>query len=694
MAVDLQEPNDLSGGIDFDRRDPGNPSRLASNYENLNQLPVNLEYQEYKESRLLDAIQSEEIEREWASQNLEHEERKKTLGIGQVIKPKHNHLGSFKRLLENTVNNIEFSPTNYPIFDGVLAAKAKMDKKGNSSHALPPALERNLAILRNYMLITLFPDGVFDPPGTDAASEQKAKEYDRKIQILDSIATDLGKALASPATKKNVFQRWWRTATLFVQGEPLSKKEETKFFEDSNIADVGIKALYDRMQAKHADMFPPREQTAFSDANIARYKNSTEMAKVAEALRLIAPDFYDVKNLRAKDKIVSIQEGRDALHVLRENLAEGMDSFDVYNRDPRQSISRDILRATHALRSELAEIASTRPDLLNDKVILDAKDAIAQVAYRAGLNVVKMLEEEGDLTRAKQYSQDLEKATRPEHKTTELQVRLPALIKIIDDALSRVADIQESLPVRNSLMQPEKSELPATELANSYLTLNAIENLSSEAKQTSIREAENILNNLRLQMSEGKHNEGLQLFEVVLVPVSVINLELAELLKMNPELFKDPAMLGIADVVTQITYRANESIIASLISEGNTELAAELKARNEAATPDELKTTPENVPLNGLITQAIRGLESVEAKKLQLKQQEMQQHSQQVRENQENKAYSQALNALSGAKEKVEFNKVGGINHPKLLKVIEDKRAEKIEQAKREEAQTTSKGRY
>ncbi len=440
---------------------------------------ANLQFQEAQERNEENAILQEARDRDaelaWS--------QKPDQLVGNVTKPKENTLGGYKSALRQGggVNGIEFSPDTYGAFDAVIVQKCGIDEDGKSTH---PAfnkdnpnyqsyapLRRNLAILRNYLLVQYFPDGIYFPVGDKAAS----KEDEENLKKIQSIAEKLGKKLGA-GTPKTLLGRWWQSIKRLFSGKSLAAPNTSVLLEASNGPDVGIATLYDtitKMQANDAgELFGanpsnwnllPREQTPFSDEDMEHYKNSSRMNRVANAFEYTTRHFKSVDTLSQKDKDISVEHAREILEKLRIKLSNGMREFNAEVgdvRDERQEIAHDLLRATEAFRGETAAIARYNPELLrNNKALADAADVIGKIAYRVRADVVNMLREEGNIEAADKMAARLAKFPE-KFKSREDQIPLNELIKMLDSGLSEAQQIVKRSGIAVSYVREQNMPPP------------------------------------------------------------------------------------------------------------------------------------------------------------------------------------------------------------------------------------------
>ncbi|MEI7668589.1 MAG: hypothetical protein WCJ33_00725 [Pseudomonadota bacterium] len=591
-----------------------------------------------REDAIIEAMRQSEPEVLWDQKFVE---------MGNAARPKEETLRGYKAIMRqgSGVRNIEFSRIIYPSFDDTIAKLCGVDD--DSKDPINPAfatnspnyinyapLRRNIAIFRNYLMVQLFPDGLYLPVGNDDASQKARAEDEKNFYKLENIAEYLGDELGGGIASENIFQKWWRSVKRFFKQESLEDQITTKFLKDANIHDIGIATIYDKVQQIQYFELPPRSETPFSDENIALYKSSTTMAKVADAFDAILPDFSSTKNLKTKEKLVSPEEALDVLGKLRLKISQGIEDFSLDILDPRQEIARKILRSTHALRGELAEIANHDPEKLNDPIILQAKDAIGQIAYRVRGDVINMLIEEKDYEKAQRIKEELELNTPAQYKTTESQISVIDLIGQIEASLLQAGKICNDFPFRSTLnttikpQNTEKSEEIIDGFLNIIPNLCSVESMSVEAKQISVEEARKILENLRLMSNDESSNsyrdlkdENIKIAEDLLNVSYSFNNILANLIKNDATILEDSNIISVIDAITQIACRAGNDMINNLRLSGKEEIAFKLKQRLDKIIPDKLKTFEKDISLKDLAKQLESGLnyaENITAKTIKL----------------------------------------------------------------------------
>ena len=635
--IDKREDPNLFGVAISDRtQGPYNPDGLTGNSI---EVPLPYTLKNDRDNAIAARDRDKEIAIEQAMQSGGETEVKweddlrggKGLEFGNVVKPEHDTYRAYKAVLwqGSGARNIEFSPVNYPNFDGVIVKKCGVDDTGRSLNAafnrdgpdysLNAPLHRGVATLRNYLAASMFPDGVYLPQGDSAQVKRDYEQDIANFKKLTKIAEFLGEKLAGEEANENIIQKFTRSVKRLFAGERLSTPDVSAFMQAANVPDTGIKVMYDAIAANPEFNLPPREQTPFSDKSIALASSSASLGKVADAFDLIVPHFTDTETLRAKDKLITVDEARAIIDNLQKKLSEGTGGFETDILDPRQVIARGLLKSTHALRGLMAEISRYSSDRLNDKEFVDAKDAINQISYRVRSGVIKALIDEGKKAEAQKMTNDIDTKTNPPyHITHEKDIPLSQLIDKVDVAIEHAAILEKAIPA-----ELREAKVPLEEKTPSPCT---VESLDSETKIISIEEGQKILDALRRKMEDWNNEikqtdkvhadiptsyeaHKVEILETLSPAIMAFNESFFNLAATNPAFINNEKILLAADA----SILLGNEVVDLLHEQGKHEEAKLLKEMMNSRVHPEFKQSKELKNLTDLMAALETGMSEATA---------------------------------------------------------------------------------
>jgi hypothetical protein len=346
-------------------------------------------------------------------------ELRKISGIGVVVKPAENTLQDYKYILREGkgARDIIFSPFDYKYFDGIIVEMCGVDKNGrpqsapfnpdkeNEYYEDYAPLRRNIAILRNYLLVPMLADG---------------RTTTQEIAIISQMAEKLGDALSGGNPKLNFMQRWLNSAKKLVSGQDMKSPDTAAFLEAANIPDKGIAVMYDYLlglqhKPNWRDLLPfnkkitpkswnlqPRGQTAFSEENIQLYGRGSSLLRIAVTFDKIVTKPVD--SLSNEDKKVSIDHARDILEKLKVFFGSRDDEVTLSPMaDPKRYESILLLRAALAYKGALSDALKAKPgmDIFGISELQFAKNALQEISYRMKIEAVNALMQEGNTEQAR-----------------------------------------------------------------------------------------------------------------------------------------------------------------------------------------------------------------------------------------------------------------------------------------------------
>jgi hypothetical protein len=475
-----------------------------------------LEQREKNEQNRLDAIriaQEQEARAQTAWQ--------RDFSFGPVVKPVNNTLRAYKRLLRqsdsanDTDRDIRFNGRKYGIFDSVIVHEVGLDDQNNSlSPAFNPnhprykdygPLRRNLAILRNYLMVNEFPDAVYKP-GDVLPEHQEDKQ---NLLRLQDMATALGKELGGTLQRPRLLERWGQSATRMLTGGDMTQANTSAFMEAANIPDVGIATMYKFLLDKQGkatimDAFlskltpsswnlPPLEQSPFSNENMLLYSRSSAMSNIANAFQNITANVRSVDSLSVEDKAVSVEEARKILENLRIRMGQGREGERLDLTDTRRSECVTLLHAAIAFQDSMAALVKIDPNVLHNPDLIAAAQALEHANYQVTMDAARMLDKEGRHAEAQ--------AMMARAQDTPEQYRTPMTLKEITERLDTGLDIAGELEktyesklsqMRAGRIPPSQQALQAQQAAARRKARAAVANPSNSnvaAANTAIRAA-------------------------------------------------------------------------------------------------------------------------------------------------------------------------------------------------------------
>ena len=410
--------------------------------------------------------------------------------VGAVASPKENSLRGYKSVLRqgDGVRNVEFSPYDYASFDLIIMQQAGTDKTNLPMH---PAfnetstdynkyapLRRNLSILRNYLMVTKFPDGVYNSDD---------KEDVKSLRIIENIAENLGRALAGSDNDNSFLERWAKSFWKLITFQSLDSKKTNDFMKAANVPDIGIASMYNYLIESQNDKsifdfvpfittprdwnLEPRDNTPFSEDNLHKFCNSCTMAKVVDSLGSVTNHLRSPNTLSARDKQVSVELARNILDKLWHKL-DGNDTQAFELKDQRQEIARMLLKVARAYRGSMSEIAKIAPEYLQNSTLFTATNALDQITYLARGDLASMLGEEGKAQAEQEWLNYRKLAINPNLVSPILP--LQQLVKYLENGLNEADRIEQALkvPVRE-VEQSEEMTSPSITGVNNPALLEA-----------------------------------------------------------------------------------------------------------------------------------------------------------------------------------------------------------------------------
>jgi hypothetical protein len=223
----------------------------------------------------------------------------------------------------------------------------------------------------------------------------------------------LGAALAEQYNSAPSFvSRWVTTVGHLVKGEDLSTPYTNEFMKAANVPDKGALIMYDYLLdlqknpafgdslKKHGTSkwgLLPREETPFSDKNMALYTRSRMMIRTVDAYENnIMYELRAPEKLSVKDQTTSVDIARNILERLRNTVASPESQTRLAQfTDGNDDKARELLRVARGFRDTLAKIEVTDPEALQqNKIIAHAYEAFEKLGFRMKVEAYKMLVEE------------------------------------------------------------------------------------------------------------------------------------------------------------------------------------------------------------------------------------------------------------------------------------------------------------
>lgn len=400
---------------------------------------------------------------------LEEEDFSRRLTIGSVVRPRNNTLAGYQAMLRTSGRewNVQFSPQEYGSFDEIVLKAAGLDDNGkpnsamfNPNHPLYEEfapLRRNLAVLRNYIMCQMFPDGEFIP---NVKTHDGEEDYSR-YQMLNEMAERLGKKLAEGGEVKPTFSQALKN---MMKLQPVGVPSLSKFASDANIPDKGAAVMYDflfnlRTDKDYRDVMKPTEETPFSSANLATSSRALRMEAVADAyehnvmVQLRVPDAPE--NLSPADRNTSVEIARDILERLRKLLASTADRSQLSQfTDDREEEGLRFLKVADSFREAVARIKDIDPGMIqNNRAFGEAFEALEQIGYRMKGETATALSNDQEPAAAEAMKKEMEK-TPEQYKTA---ASTETLLAKVDSGLKEAARLQQRIADKIAMREADRA---------------------------------------------------------------------------------------------------------------------------------------------------------------------------------------------------------------------------------------------
>lgn len=414
-------------------------------------------YNRNREEAANDAMYTAQNE---ATQQVEAEEFARKLTIGSVVKPQNSTLGAYKAMLyrssmttgqkDDARWDVRFSTENYGAFDAIIAKNAGADSAAfdpkNPHYREFSSLRRNIALVRNYLMCELFPDGEFIP---DAHSPD-GREDKSRYAMLNQMAEKLGEALKSdkPSAWKNL-----------LKGNPLTTPDANDFMQAANIPDKGALVLYNYLEGLHEtptfkDFYtketalnwtlPPRGETPFSDDNVRTSSRSASMQGASDAYeQIVMRQLRAPENLSPEDSATSVKLAREILERLKKLIASPTDrDYIAQFADEKQDENTKLLKLAESYREVMAQIADADPSAIqNNRIFEKTHAAFEQLGYRMKVETYKALMADKEWAAAGGMLREMERT--PDRYKTDASTE--SLLSQVGEGLSEASRIETNL---------------------------------------------------------------------------------------------------------------------------------------------------------------------------------------------------------------------------------------------------------
>jgi len=427
----------------------------------------------------------------------------KDFTFGAVIKPKPDpvtgktNLSRWKMVLREAdgANNLEFSPYDYTIFDARIMQKCGADKaSGEAQSAIfnenhpdyenYSTLRRNLALLRNYLLVTMPPTG---------------KNGHANLAKIGQMADKIGEAL-TVGTKQNIFQRFLRSLKNLFTGKNISEQAVGAFLATAAVPDKGIAVMYDHLFAlqngspslfefvpavkansPRAWNLSPREQTPFSNEDMGLYSRSTAMTGISNAFDGIVADLNSVDTLTRETKKISVDHAEVILRKLRMIIGNPGEEANLSPyTDSRQAEARMMLSVALAYKETMNELLEDNPNLIHKQEFIQAADALGKIAYRIKAETAVMLAEEGEPTAAAAMVERMS-ATPERYKNTS-GATIQELLKTLAVGLHEAGTLEKELRARGihraPALHPQAAAIHAIKNSSDMISSGQVDQVS------------------------------------------------------------------------------------------------------------------------------------------------------------------------------------------------------------------------
>lgn len=351
-------------------------------------------------------------------------------GTGKFVSPQFNILEAHQRLVSEPRYELTFSPRNYPDFDAIVAEKAEvpgLSDKDHPDYERYAPLRRNIAVVRNVVLNSLFPDGKFNEDDKNDAI---------KLEMVPVIAENMGESLKYG---KFWLRRPW-TVHVNIDEANVDGAGAAKLYEGLLKVQNGFSIYNVRgMLPGHDNTdwgLPPVVDTPFSPANMAAHlpkgayltaEKGDEPQEIRDELRtatalMNAADTVDhnAKRLRSVDTLEkpvldeSVELGREILRKLRIQFG-AVDQETGMQQPGGDKIEQAgmIAKLSDQYRDYMAAACCANPGICENPEVVTGNEAMGKLAYVMKRLALDEMNKAGDAAGQQQLTREL--AVMPEN---------------------------------------------------------------------------------------------------------------------------------------------------------------------------------------------------------------------------------------------------------------------------------------
>ena len=409
--------------------------------------------------------------------------------LGAYIQPETLDFPCHNSTLNDT--HLGFSPLKFPYFDGTIAkhyTNPALISAQSSDHAQLRPLRRNLAVLRNHLLVHYTDQFALNAESTqhymhliavtigDALKRGSSlirNPFELSLPLKDVNVLGHGgitiyqclQQLQQPQKKPHVLATALSNESLltflplaltpFGKLTPSEAPKDTKQRTEENAISVQA-AIAQGMDAsaltqqEHKDN--ANDIAALSDEILAVRKESTLTTR-------------SVEELDDKTKSRAIELGREILRKLKLHFADvTVDDLMKAHPDDVRGIMGDVKKVTDLFRHYLDQIGYQQRDLLDNPDVVAALQTTGKMAAIAKLYAMQEAEASGDKTLAERLTKEYEKMPAEWRNTagTKLGELLENLDKGLKTLQSRLLDQTSNLPDNDQLKDKGESQSQST----------------------------------------------------------------------------------------------------------------------------------------------------------------------------------------------------------------------------------------
>ena len=383
-------------------------------------------------------------------------------GVGKFYVPTQNSFAAHRQIVCSEKYNLGFSPKKYPQFDGVIEMtfnNLAVTNENHRDHAKYEGVRDNIAVLRNYILTQMFPEG---------SAENPTKE---QLQLLTTMANEVGNALQ--ADRQWIHTPWRYVVKLDKANEPgtgaaymyetllqiqkrslttgpldalavvinLVRRRPTRKFglpelQDSPFSDGGLSAP--------PPIFTGNGPDSPSPASVVPEQDSPGilLAEIAAEIGARAQRFEDVESLDEPIRREAIEQARNILENFRiAGEKSGVAEMMLQSTESKITQADSISVLTSAFEQAVRKAAINDHTFMKRPEIIEARDAMGHLAWFMNVQALDALKQEEHFGAAKIVAQQIkafpdEWRQHPEITLQEILAKIEAGLDVADTELT------------------------------------------------------------------------------------------------------------------------------------------------------------------------------------------------------------------------------------------------------------------